>query len=62
MEEEEDALLMEVEEIDVATIVAGVEKEVENQMILNVVAVVIALAEVVDKGWLIKKVGTNRKA
>lgn len=62
LEEEADTLLMEVEDLDVATIVAGAEKEVQVQMIPNIVVAVIALVEVVDQGWQIKKLDTNRKA
>ena len=59
--EEADVLLMEAEEIDVATIAAGVEIEVAR-MILNTVAVVIALAEEAAKDWARKKASTSRRA
>ena len=61
MAEEADVLLMEAEEIDVATIAAGVEIEVAR-MILNPVAVVIALAEEAAKDWARKKASTSRRA
>ena len=59
--EEADVLLMEAEEIDVATIAAGVEIEVAKTM-LNTVAVVIALAEEAAKDWARKKASTSRRA
>ena len=52
---------MEAEEIDVATIAAGVEIEVAKTM-LNTVAVVIALAEEAAKDWARKKASTSRRA
>ena len=59
--EEADVPLMEGEEIDVATIAAGVEIEVAKTM-LNTVAVVIALAEEAAKDWARKKASTSRRA
>ena len=59
LEEEADVLLMEAEEIDVATIAAEAEIEVMKTN-LNTVAAVIALAEALAKDWETKKC-TSRK-